>query len=457
MTENPQHTLTLPWVKAATAHYVNADDMQRAFSLAIAAGLNLIFSGPGGHGKSEFLMDAIGAIENMNPFVKSFGQGTSPEELYGGIDMEALNRQGGAEKAAIQYNPEFSFLAHLIAVFEELFDAPSRVLTSLKDTMTARALRNGHQYFEMMTRVIFAATNHSPQEIAEGGPEIAALIERFPIQLEVKWPEYGEESFVELFTSVTGSKSVFDQITWDDVSKLQERARNVTLSPVMQRILARIIVELRRDNVVISPRTAVLSMQLVRAAAAINGRDRAIAQDIKAIAFLPGAHSLRSRISELIEEYSLSMVNEEELERLQMDFEEARGITATTEYDLKELTQYLDRITNKVLNLKLDTSLAGRRQNLLQEVRSVRAVAQKALDEFALMRNFEEHERTLDNLEPMVTRLAKEYYNSRDRKRDEARMALRRTKDVLNAMQVHEDLKERHTNLLMKIHLTGAA
>ncbi|HET6747438.1 MAG TPA: AAA family ATPase [Candidatus Saccharimonadales bacterium] len=162
------HTLILPWVESATGHFVYADEMRKAFSLAIAAGVNLIFSGPGGHGKSEFLEAAFGAIRDVTPYVKSFGQGTSPEELYGGLDLDALNRQGGAEKAVLQYSPELSFLACRVAVFEELFDAPPRVLTSLKDTLTARELRNGHQRYPMVTRIIAAPTNHSPQEVAEG-------------------------------------------------------------------------------------------------------------------------------------------------------------------------------------------------------------------------------------------------------------------------------------------------
>lgn len=64
-TETQTHTLTLPWVEAATKHFVYADEMREAFSLAMAVGLNAIFSGPGGHGKSEFLMAAIGAIGDV--------------------------------------------------------------------------------------------------------------------------------------------------------------------------------------------------------------------------------------------------------------------------------------------------------------------------------------------------------------------------------------------------------
>jgi MoxR-like ATPase len=456
-TATQEYTLTLPWVEAATSHFVNAQDMREAFSLAMAAGLNLIFSGPGGHGKSEFLEAAMGAIQDVNPYVKSFGQGTSPEELYGGLDLDALNRQGGAEKAAIQYNPELSFLACPVAVFEELFDAPSRVLTSLKDTLTARELRNGHQRFKMITRVIAAATNHSPQEIAEGGPEIAALIERFPIQLEVKWSHYTEDSFTELFAAVTGDKLVFEKINWSDVAALQEQVRNVTFSPLMQRMLARIIVELRRDGVVVSPRTAVLAMQLAKAAAVINGRNRASAQDINAIAFLPGAHALKSRISDLVKECVNSMAGEEELDKLEEVLAEAADFTAVTENDFEGLLQILKEVHDKVTSLKLGTHQISRRQTLLGKLRPIREKAQQGLTVFEVARKREEHKKLFAEFEQMISRFGKDVRYGDATKRADAMTGLQNTKRHLNGMNIHTELEAQRSALLMKIQLAGVS
>lgn len=341
-------------------------------------------------------------------------------------------------------------------MFEELLDAPSRVLTNLKDTLTARELRNGHQRFPMTTSVIFGPTNHSPQEIAEGGRAVAALIERFPVQLEVDWPNYSEDSFTELFAVVTGDKPSFETITWGDVAVLQERARNVVFSPLMQRMLARIIVELRRDNVVISPRTAIMAMQLVKAAAAINGRDKATAQDIAAIAFLPGAHSLKSRISELITECINSMIGEEELDRLEEVFKKACDSTAATESDLEGLVQILDEIRDKVTNLKLETSQSGRRQDLLRRIKPVRAETQESLGDFLRERNRQEHEKTLKELGQMISTFGENYRYGSDNQRADAQQGLRRTKSHLNGMKVHPELEAQRQELLMKIQLTGA-
>jgi MoxR-like ATPase len=366
--DSSKHTLTLPWVKQATASFVHADEMREAFSLAITAGLNMIFSGPGGHGKSEFLMSAIGAISDTTPYVKSFGQGTSTEELYGGLDFDALNRATGA---TIQFNPELSFLPCEIAVFEELFDAPARVLTSLKDTLTARELRNGHQRHPMTTKVIAAATNHSPQEIAEGGPEIAALIERFPIQLEVKWSTYTEEDFALLFANVIDTDwGEPETVTWQQVADLQQRARNVTISPLMQRFLARIVVELRHDKVMLSPRTAILATQLVKAAAAINGRTEVIPHDATAMVFLPGAHKSEELLARVIDEFAVELVAEQELEKLESEMEQLNMLALPSESpeDNEEILNMLADFHEKARKQRVTPRLSNRLRRLKDDI-----------------------------------------------------------------------------------------
>ena len=383
------HTLTLPCVEAATSGFVQADAMREAVSLAIVAGENLIFSGPGGHGKSEFLAAAFGAIEDLELYIKSFGSGTSPDELYGGVDFSALNPQGNEGPAVLKYCPELSFLARKVAIFEEAFDAPSRVLTSLKDTLTARALRNGHQYHKMDTSVIAIATNHSPTQIAEGGPEISALIERFPIQLEVRWPRYDAQSYRELFKTITTKRPAFEQITWDDVAALQERARQATVSDSMQGMLANIVVDLLADKIVISPRTAVKAMQLAQAAAAINGRDRVVPQDLIVLAFLPGAYALRERIANLITEYEAAAVGEGQLDQLEQELTQLRETLsdATCGDDkLNELDASLNHLHSEIDSVQVTSDLVNRKSRLLMEVsaarRDIGVMKQQKVEEF---------------------------------------------------------------------------
>ena len=369
-TDSSEHTLTLPWVKCATDQFVFADEMRRAFSLALVAGVNLIFSGPGGHAKSEFLAAAMGAISDATPYVKSFGQGTSSEELYGGIDLDAMNGRDG-QKATFRYNAGESFLTAPLAVFEELFDAPPRVLTSLKDTLTARELRNGTQRHPMKTTMIAAATNHSPQEIAEGGPEIAALVERFPVQLEVKWDDYTEDAYMKMFGAVLSNEpSELTNVNWEDVAAMQKRVADVQITKSMQRILARVLVDLRQDKVIVSPRTAMLAVRLTRAAAIINGRDRVVADDIGAIVFLPGVHRMKSRVYELISEYARTIVDEEAMDNLAQRVDDLTKYTERVNYrDRDELEELRSRWTPLETELA-ELSYVPSQQNLRRQLQS---------------------------------------------------------------------------------------
>lgn len=453
---NVDHTLTLSWVEQATCQFINASEMREAFSLAVAAGVNLIFSGPGGHGKSEFLTAAFGAIEHTEPYVKSFGQGTSTDELYGGLDFDALDRRGGEGKATLQYNPELSFLNHHIAVFEELFDAPPRVLTSLKDTLTSKRLRNGHQQYDMQTRVIAAATNHSPQDIAEGGPEIAALIERFPVQLEVKWETYDESSYMELFSAVTDEVPVSAKVSWESVAALQERTSDVTISKTMRLMLSRIIVRLRHiDGIKLSPRTAVLAMKLAQAAATINGRSNVVAQDLLAIAFLPGTHQLKSQIDGMIAELALTMGAEEELERLEGAFADTAELFefAQTTKDLDELTQTIDGIYGEVDALQVGTETAQRRSDFSLAVLELREKVSTKLDAIQLESTLDEQRQELDAIPAKIKQATNKLrYSTGMKGRHEAQDTLGAIAMRLVSMSLHPSLEEQREILQMQVN-----
>jgi hypothetical protein len=367
-----EHTLILPWVERATDRFVFAHEMREAFSLALVAGVNLIFSGPGGHAKSEFLAAAMGAVSNATPYVKSFGQGTSSEEIYGGIDLDAMNGRDG-QKATFRYNAGESFLDAHLAVFEELFDAPPRVLTSLKDTLTARELRNGTQRHSMKTTMIAAATNHSPQEIAEGGPEIAALVERFPVQLEVKWNDYSEDAFMEMFGAVLSeTPSEPEKVDWEEITTMQKLVADVQITPSMQRVLARILVDLRQDKVTISPRTAMLAVRLTRAAAIINGRGRVTTDDIGAIVFLPGVHRMKDRVHELISEYAQLIVNDEAMDDIADRIEELVQYTGDLDShnrdQLNELLSLWSALESEIYDLPYGSSQQERRRQLMSTI-----------------------------------------------------------------------------------------
>jgi hypothetical protein len=172
---------------------------------------HVVLYGPGGHGKSEMSLEFFDSL-GIKPFVQALGPGTTVEQLLGGMDMKLFNKTG-----EIQYLVENSFMNHEYVIFEEAFDAPVYVLTILKDILTSRELRNGHQVFPIKTKMIVICTNHSRSVIADD-LSIKALMERFPLELEVKWQSYHEANYQTMFNIVFGSSTTVKD--YNVISKL---------------------------------------------------------------------------------------------------------------------------------------------------------------------------------------------------------------------------------------------
>jgi MoxR-like ATPase len=364
------HTLTLPWVAAATSQFINAKRMREVFSLALVSGKNFLFSGPGGHAKSEFLNAGYSAIEDVKPFVKSLGQGTSMEDLFGGINLDKLK---APKNATLEYDTERSFMPHRIVVFEEMFDAPGRVLMALKDVLTARELRNGDQRVPLVTRVIAAATNMSPTDLAASDRSVAALVERFPLQLEVKWSSYTEDDFLELFDVEVCDENK-PSITWAEIEQMQEKARSVEVGSIVKKILAYVLAELRtKHKVTISPRTAMMAMQLVSAAAVINGRDKAVADDVRVVQYLPGCQEKLTEILEMIERKQVEAQIEAQAIQVFQEFEfelEMAKLLINEAHTIKELEDLQKEIQghkSRLESTKITANLMNRRSFLLSQ------------------------------------------------------------------------------------------
>lgn len=239
--------------------FIETEKIARILSLALEGQKNCLLWGDAGHGKSQMVEEAINGLGRSDDcFIQSFGEGMDEARLFGGLDFGKFKNDD-----VIEYNVERSFLNHQIAVFEEIFDAPALVLLCLKDTLTARELRNGAQRYPMKTESIIALTNRSPAEISEIGAASHALIERFPLQLEVKWDTYNAEIFKRLFAKVKPDTPEF-----------------------MRETLADMCADIHDKGSFISPRSAIHALETLIIAA--NGTETDDKSYFKALAFVPG-------------------------------------------------------------------------------------------------------------------------------------------------------------------------
>ena len=218
-------------VKSLSEKFINSHKVESAIRIAISTQKNLVLYGPGGHGKSEMVSYAL---SDFNPYTLAFGEGMTEERLFGGVDLRRFRETG-----EVVYNYHNSFIEHEIVVFEEMFDAPTNILLVLKDILTSKTVRNGNEQIPIKTKTIIVCTNRSAEEI---GTDLSskALLERFPLRLEVKWDNYDTQAFKALLDTVLGAHE-----------------SNTFLAGVFESI--------HKEGGWISPRTAVHAAQVYRA------------------------------------------------------------------------------------------------------------------------------------------------------------------------------------------------
>lgn len=190
-------------------------------NVGLTTGKNIVLYGPGGHGKSELTLSFL-RERGIEPYVITMGTGMTTDRLFGGLDIPTFEKTG-----KIEYLVENSFMNHEYVVFEEMFDAPDFILEQLKDILSSKTFRNGTQVYPIKTKFIVCCTNRTRDEFSKN-MSLKALMERFPLELNVIWDNYNEISYNKLLETKFGQGNIDPVIPF----LLQEyHAAGVTISP----------------------------------------------------------------------------------------------------------------------------------------------------------------------------------------------------------------------------------
>lgn len=220
--EKPMKNLnTQAEVSTIKDKFVFMDKTVQVLDIGFNTRKNIVLYGPGGHGKSEMTLEFL-KERGIDPYVITMGTGMTTERLFGGLDIQQYDATG-----KLEYLVENSFMNHQYVVFEEMFDAPDFILEQLKDILSSGIFRNGTQIFPIKTEFIICCTNRTRDEFSKN-MSLRALMERFPLELNVIWDNYTEISYNKLLESKFGVDNVDPVIPY----LLQEYAKNgITISP----------------------------------------------------------------------------------------------------------------------------------------------------------------------------------------------------------------------------------
>ena len=309
------------------AKFIYSENFARIISLALSGEKNAIVYGPAGHAKSMMTTEIMKGLNlDQNVFVQFFGEGMDESRLFGGLDFKKLE-----EDKILEYQPERSFLNSEIAVFEELFDAPASVLLALKDTLTAGAMRNGAQVFPMKTKTIICLTNKRPSDISDLGPAAHALIERFPLQLELDWPHYTKNDYSALMAKVGESDPPMNGAA---------------------DILADICARCTEDGNFVSPRTAIHAVEICSTAAKMRGAGEVSIDDLEDLKFIPGMIGMTDGIAERVARAKIVSDASQELRKQELKIRKIKeniSVSSVAEACLKDCKK-LQRIQTKLAN-----------------------------------------------------------------------------------------------------------
>ncbi|KKS82791.1 MAG: ATPase AAA-5 domain protein [Candidatus Wolfebacteria bacterium GW2011_GWC1_43_10] len=320
--------------------FIYFEEVAEVLAVALTARKNVILWGPGGHAKSAMVTAVIRGLGlEAETSVQSCGEGLDEAALWGGLNFRKLE-----DEKVLEYFPENSFLARRYAVFEELFDAPASVLLALKDTMTSGVLRKGTQQFPMCTQVIIACTNREPAEIADLGPAVAALVERFPLQLRVSWPSYIARDYLAMYEKIPSVLNGFTPI------------------------LAEVIASQVAGGNVVSPRTAMYARDAIIGRAAARGAEHVEKEDLGVLKFVPGLEKIGDTIATEVE---AAMARAEAASALEKFERALAGLVAEvgdTPIKALQAAKRLAALESEMTTLAVPDELVQRRDALRQGV-----------------------------------------------------------------------------------------
>jgi len=279
-------------------------------------------------------------LKGIEPYVITMGSGMNQERLFGGLDLLTFQEDGKME-----YFVENSFMNHEVVIFEELFDAPDFVLEQLKDILSSRIFRNGSQVVPIKTKLIICCTNKKREDFAKDD-SLKALMERFPLEYEVKWDTYSRMTYDKLF----------------------EKRFGVTLPK-----LSFILEQFAKEKIIISPRIALTAFEIL-----------AKTEDTDALKFIAEFRSNSKLLRDSLKKFEsidkLRVINEDitkemmpEIKKLTDSLEEdPEGISDDNAKLMQKIGKKVESYLKKVDALVVPDELVSEKSNTLSQLRNVK-------------------------------------------------------------------------------------
>ena len=251
--------------------YLEREDAIRGLIAALLARQHVVLLGPPGAAKSAMVRELCHRITGATYFEWQVTRFTTPEELFGPVSLRALE-QDSYRRVTTGKLPE----AH-IAYVDETFKANSAILNALLAIMEERLFHNDGAPQQVPLQTMVGASN----ELPEDREELGAMWDRFLLRYTVDYLRH--PSAVEAMLRQAARKAPKTTISLADLETAQAQVSEVSVEAVIPLVI-QIRQRLWQEQVLVSDRRLVRSLDLIRASAWLAGRTEAAEEDLAILA-----------------------------------------------------------------------------------------------------------------------------------------------------------------------------
>jgi MoxR-like ATPase len=258
------------------APFVGREEEALVIALALVTGEHAVLIGEPGTAKSALVRRAAQLVQ-ARFFKYLLTKFTEPSELFGPLDITAL-KQGIYRRVTRGKLPEAE-----LAFLDEIFNANSAVLNALLSILQERVLYDGYTEIHVPLWSMIGASNRVPEE-----PELEALYDRLLFRHYVR--PVREELWSELLDAAwaieqEGVEEVEPVMTMDDLKEYNKLLYTVDLSPIKSQLI-RLFMVLKERRIHLTDRRKGKSLKAIAAHALLNGRLKAVEDDLMVLKYI---------------------------------------------------------------------------------------------------------------------------------------------------------------------------